>query len=174
MNILVLAGGLSPERDVSLSSGSKIASALIERGHRVAMVDVYMDLGELPRFSDEPIPPCSAAETEPDLDALRAAVSAGADAVYFGAEKFSARARAKNLSSAEMAKLFGECRARGVRTHGALNIRMRTSELSEALSLAEEMFSLGVDALIVADAGLAQEILRRFPEAELHASTQIT
>ena len=72
MNILVLAGGLSPERDVSLSSGSKIASALIERGHRVAMVDVYMDLGELPRFSDEPIPPCSAAETEPDLDALRA------------------------------------------------------------------------------------------------------
>ena len=74
MNILVLAGGLSPERDVSLSSGSKIASALIERGHRVAMVDVYMDLGELPRFSDEPIPPCSAAETEPDLDALRAAV----------------------------------------------------------------------------------------------------
>ena len=70
MNILVLAGGLSPERDVSLSSGSKIASALIERGHRVAMVDVYMDLGELPCFSDEPIPPCSAAETEPDLDAL--------------------------------------------------------------------------------------------------------
>lgn len=72
MNILVLAGGLSPERDVSLSSGSKIASALIKRGHRVAMVDVYMDLGELPCFSDEPIPPCSAAETEPDLDALRA------------------------------------------------------------------------------------------------------
>lgn len=72
MNILVLAGGLSPERDVSLSSGSKIASALIERGHRVAMVDVYMDLGELPCFSDEPIPPFSAAETEPDLDALRA------------------------------------------------------------------------------------------------------
>lgn len=107
-------------------------------------------------------------------DALIAAVSAGADAVYFGAEKFSARARAKNLSSAEMAELFGECRARGVRTHGALNIRMRTSELFEALSLAEEMFSLGVDALIVADAGLAQEILRRFPEAELHASTQIT
>ena len=72
MNILVLAGGLSPERDVSLSSGSKIASALIERGHRVAMVDVYMDLGELPCFSDEPIPPFSAAENEPDLDALRA------------------------------------------------------------------------------------------------------
>ena len=95
-------------------------------------------------------------------DALLAAVSAGADAVYFGAEKFSARARAKNLSSAEMAELFGECRARGVRTHGALNIRMRTSELSEALSLAEEMFSLGVDALIVADVGLAQEILRLF------------
>ena len=72
MNILVLAGGLSPERDVSLSSGSKIASALIERGHRVAMVDVYMDLDRLPEFSDAPVPPRSAAETEPDLDAVRA------------------------------------------------------------------------------------------------------
>lgn len=107
-------------------------------------------------------------------DALLAAVSAGADAVYFGAEKFSARARAKNLAADEMKELFGECRARGVRTHGALNIRMRDAEFCEALALAEEMLTLGADALIVADAGLAREILRRFPEAELHASTQIT
>ena len=41
MKIVVLAGGLSPERDVSLSSGSMIANALREAGHRVVMVDVY-------------------------------------------------------------------------------------------------------------------------------------
>ena len=41
MRIVVLAGGLSPERDVSLSSGSLIANALISRGHRVALCDVY-------------------------------------------------------------------------------------------------------------------------------------
>lgn len=107
-------------------------------------------------------------------DALLAAISAGADAVYFGAERFSARARAKNISASEMEGLLSECRAHGVRTHGAINIRLRSSELSDALELAETLLTLGTDSLIVADAGLAREILLRFPEAELHASTQIT
>ena len=43
MKIAILAGGLSPERDVSLTSGALIASALIKRGHSVALMDVYMD-----------------------------------------------------------------------------------------------------------------------------------
>ena len=49
MNIVVLAGGLSPERDVSLSSGSLIANSLIRSGHRVLLVDVYMGLPTLPQ-----------------------------------------------------------------------------------------------------------------------------
>ncbi len=80
MKITVLAGGLSPERDVSLSSGAKIAAALVRRGHRVALADVYMGL---PRFfgdfdelfvTTEPETPAISSK-EPDLDAVKAANS---------------------------------------------------------------------------------------------------
>ena len=83
MNILVLAGGLSPERDVSLSSGALISNALVKRGHRVLLVDLYKgfdgvlpaneeDYGEL--FSDIADHKYVITETEPDLDAVRASV----------------------------------------------------------------------------------------------------
>lgn len=76
MKIVVLAGGLSPERDVSLSSGSLIANALIERGHRVALADVYTgcESAEDSQFFDKSsgkVFSYTVPETEPDLDALR-------------------------------------------------------------------------------------------------------
>lgn len=82
MKIVVLAGGLSPERDVSLSSGSLIANALMERGHMVALVDVYTGKepagsepgGREPGFFDSSSGKSfsyAVPETEPDLDALR-------------------------------------------------------------------------------------------------------
>ena len=46
MNILVLAGGLSPERNVSLSSGAMVCQALRERGHRAALVDLFFGVGK--------------------------------------------------------------------------------------------------------------------------------
>ena len=52
MKIVILAGGLSPEREVSLSSGSLIANALIENGHRVLLLDVYRGLPTLPKDPD--------------------------------------------------------------------------------------------------------------------------
>ncbi len=79
MKIVVLAGGLSPERDVSLSSGALIANALLENGHEVMLLDLFLgtESAEFPalfrraaegvRFS------CRVPETEPDLAALRAA-----------------------------------------------------------------------------------------------------
>lgn len=73
MNIVVLAGGLSPERDVSLSSASLIANALIRSGHRVVMTDIYFDLPEhyIPVFSSVPDFTYKVPESEPDLDAVR-------------------------------------------------------------------------------------------------------
>ena len=68
MKILVLAGGLSPERDVSLSSGSLVANALLENGHEVELADLYT--GEI--SSGGPFS-YTVPENEPDLDALRAA-----------------------------------------------------------------------------------------------------
>lgn len=77
MKIVVLAGGLSPERDVSLSSGSMIANALREAGHRVVMVDVYEGIqftGEADGlFEDKTGAPYSykVPGKEPDLDEIR-------------------------------------------------------------------------------------------------------
>lgn len=85
MNIVVLAGGLSPERDVSLTSGSLIANALIRKGHKVLLLDVYegkrpdkncTNDGSFDResglklFSDKPYPIYSVKESEPDLKEL--------------------------------------------------------------------------------------------------------
>lgn len=77
MKIVVLCGGLSPERNVSLSSGGRIALALRSLGYRAALVDMYLGLedmdGDLEAAFDAPLPNTSrAAESEPDLDAVRA------------------------------------------------------------------------------------------------------
>ncbi len=77
MKIVVLAGGYSPEREVSLTSGSLIANALIENGHRVLLLDVYEGIRDLPRDPDElfrttPYPVHRVCEEVPDLQALRA------------------------------------------------------------------------------------------------------
>ena len=76
MNIVVLAGGLSPEREVSLTSGSLIANALIANGHRVLLLDVYEGIPTLPSdpealFCTEPYPVHRVSEAIPDLEALR-------------------------------------------------------------------------------------------------------
>lgn len=82
MKIVVLAGGLSPERDVSLTSGSLIANALIEKGHRVCLLDLYRGMRELPAdmetlFTSEPVPVYAVSAQEPNLDDLRQEVGIG-------------------------------------------------------------------------------------------------
>ena len=76
MNILVLAGGLSPERDVSLTSGSLIANALVRRGHRVLLLDLYAGIEATEPydalFTDKADHTYKVSEAEPDLDAVRA------------------------------------------------------------------------------------------------------
>ncbi len=81
MKILVLAGGLSPERDVSLTSGSLIAGALARKGHTVCIADLYTGRsvhGDAPVFSDKPIPPYTVGKDVPDLAALMATTGRGA------------------------------------------------------------------------------------------------
>ena len=77
MNIVVLCGGLSPERDASVSSGSRITAALKGLGHRAVLVDMYFGLegysGTLESAFDLPLPEGvgGIAADEPDLDAVR-------------------------------------------------------------------------------------------------------
>jgi len=84
MKIAVLCGGLSPERDVSRVSGSLIANALIEKGHDVALADLYFGIDDEPSklFVRKPFPPCRVSTEEPDLDAVKA--SAGGREAYIG------------------------------------------------------------------------------------------
>ena len=103
-----------------------------------------------------------------DLDAARAAIDYGADAVYMGAAAFGARAAAVNTvedvaRSAEYAHLYG------ARLHATLNTLLFDDELADAERLARELIAAGVDALIVQDAAYRMMSL----PVELHASTQM-
>ncbi len=117
-----------------------------------------------------PIPELLAPAGTPE--ALRAAVAAGADAVYFGVGAFNARMNAKNFGSDDLSSALSLCHAHGVAAHVTLNTQIYDKELTEALRTAEMLYRAGADALIVADLGLASLIHKYFPDLELHASTQ--
>ncbi|MCQ5129219.1 U32 family peptidase [Butyricicoccus faecihominis] len=107
-------------------------------------------------------------------ESVRAAVQAGAGAVYMGYGSFNARRSAKGFSQDEMAEAIAYCRARGVKTNITLNILTTDRELSGALNDAKFLYEAGADALIVQDLGLASLLRRHAPDLDLHASTQMT
>ncbi len=107
------------------------------------------------------------------MDALKAAVECGADAVYLGAGHFNARRNAKNFSDEELAEAIEYCHVRGVQVHMTLNTLVSDDELPDAIDLIEKACSFGVDALIVQDLGVAALVRETAPDMELHASTQM-
>jgi len=109
-----------------------------------------------------------------DMDALRAAVAAGADAVYLGAWEFSARAKAKNFTLEDLKEAIEFSHLRNVKIYVTVNILIVDFELKRALKLVKSLYDVGVDALILQDMGLAREIRKNYPDFELHASTQMT
>ncbi len=108
------------------------------------------------------------------MDSLRAALAAGADAVYFGGQAFSNRMRAKNFDSESIADAIKLCHSAGAKAYITVNTRVRDREMTDLLQFAESILTPSdpCDALIMADFGAALEIKRRFPEVTLHASTQ--
>ena len=107
-------------------------------------------------------------------EALQAAMSAGADAVYFGGAAFSNRMRARNFGTDELTEALQQTRRWGVQSYITINTRVRDDEMGEVLSLAEFLLRGGCSGFIVADMGIAAQIHSRFPEAMLHGSTQMT
>ena len=104
--------------------------------------------------------------------AVDAAIDAGADEIYFGGEDFSARKNARNLTREEIREAIIKCHFFGVKTNAAVNTLILDKEYGELLSLVEFLYKNDCDSLIVADLGAAAEIRRRFPDLEMHASTQ--
>ncbi len=109
-----------------------------------------------------------------DWDCVRAAVENGADAIYFGLEKFNARMRAQNFTEADLPKLMEFLHRRGVRGYVTLNTLVFENELADAEKYLRTMISAGVDAVIVQDVGICRLIRQLSPDFPIHASTQMT
>jgi putative protease len=109
-----------------------------------------------------------------DWECLKAAVTAGADAVYFGLPAFNARLRAENFTEADLPKVMEYLHQRGRRGYLTLNVLIFPSELTEAERLLRWVGESKVDAIIVQDLGLVQLAREVCPQVEIHASTQMT
>jgi putative protease len=108
------------------------------------------------------------------LDAVRAAVANGADAVYMGASRFNARDEGAQLTLEEVGEACRIAHERGRRIYLTLNILIKPGELSDALMFLGEAVAVGIDAVIVQDIGLVRLIQRVYPGLEIHGSTQMT
>jgi len=107
-------------------------------------------------------------------DCARAAVAAGADAIYFGLPQFNARLRADNFTNEDLPELMDYLHRHGVRGFVTMNTLIFTGELAAAEAQLRTVAAAGVDALIIQDLGLAKMAREIAPEVELHASTQMT
>lgn len=108
------------------------------------------------------------------FEALRAAVQNGADAVYVGAKRFSARQNAENFTDGELASAAEYCRVRGVKLYLALNTLMRPGEEKAVAGEIVSAVRAGADGLIIQDPGVAELARRICPDMPRHASTQLS
>ncbi len=109
-----------------------------------------------------------------DWDCMRAAVANGANAVYFGVEKFNARARAHNFKMSELPEIMSFLHVHGVKGFLTFNILVFEEELADAKQLIEACIDAGVDAVIVQDWGVVKLIREISSDFPIHGSTQMT
>ena len=109
-----------------------------------------------------------------DWECARAAVENGADAIYFGLERFNARMRAKNFTQTDLPALMEFLHRRGVRGYVTFNTLVFANELADAEDYLRTIIAAGVDAAIVQDVGICRLIRRLSPDFPIHCSTQMT
>ena len=109
-----------------------------------------------------------------DWECAKAAVENGADAIYFGLEKFNARMRAHNFTVADLPKLMEFLHRRGVKGYVTFNTLVFENELADATEYLRAIIAAGVDAAIVQDVGICRLIRELSPDFPIHASTQMT
>ncbi|MBD7913665.1 U32 family peptidase [Clostridium sp. Sa3CUN1] len=108
------------------------------------------------------------------MESLIAAMNKGADAVYLGGNKFSARAYASNFDNDNMIKAVDYVHSYGAKVYVTLNTILKENEIEEAVRYVGFLYEIGVDAIILQDLGLFKRIKEEFPDFEIHASTQMT
>ena len=105
-------------------------------------------------------------------EAFLAAVNSGADAVYLGLKKFSARGNAENFSEEDLIFCVNYAKLFGVKVYAAVNTLIKNGELDDFFACVAEALSAGVDAIILQDMFLGKTLKKMFPEIVLHLSTQ--
>ena len=108
------------------------------------------------------------------MEALRAAVQNGANAVYLGCGMFNARQGAKNFTPEGLAEAVRYCHIRGTQVHLTLNTLVSDREMPELVKLIRHAALCGVDAFIVQDLGVVQQCLAIAPHIPIHGSTQMS
>src|SRR5471032_3229809 len=109
-----------------------------------------------------------------DWECAKAAVENGADAIYFGLDKFNARMRAHNFTEADLPRLMEFLHRRGVKGYVTFNTLIFQNELADAENYIRAIIAGGVDAAIVQDIGICRLIRSLSPDFPIHASTQMT
>ncbi len=107
-------------------------------------------------------------------EALKAAVTAGADAVYLSGKRFGARKFAANFGEKELKEAIDYAHLGSVKVYVTINTLIRDDELQEVASYLIRLYEIGVDAVLVQDLGVVYLAKQIAPELELHASTQMT
>ncbi len=130
-------------------------------------------------MSDQPHTP--AKKTLPELlapagspEAFRAAIAAGADAVYLSGKRFGARKFAANFSDEEIEESVIFAHARGVRVYVTVNTLIHDREIAGTVEYLIWLYSIGVDAVLIQDIGIAALAREIIPDLVIHASTQMT
>jgi len=107
-------------------------------------------------------------------EALRAAIAAGADAVYLSGKRFGARKFATNFDEPELQQAIDYAHLRGVKVYVTVNTLIRDDELAEIGEFILRIYEMGADAVLVQDLGVAALARQIVPDLNLHASTQMT
>lgn len=109
-----------------------------------------------------------------DFDCLKAAVSAGADAIYLGGSKLNARESAKNFTDEELEKAVEYCHLRGVKVYITLNTVVSDREVAQLEPYIKFLAEINIDGVILQSLGLASCVRCIAPQLEIHASTQLS
>ena len=109
-----------------------------------------------------------------DAKSFKAAILAGANAIFFGVENFNARQRAENISFENLSDLIKLAKSKNVKSYLTLNTLVYDSEFSLLIETVQNAIECGIDAVIIQDMGVLFLIKKFFPDLEIHASTQMT
>ncbi|RTR40060.1 U32 family peptidase [Shewanella canadensis] len=109
-----------------------------------------------------------------DVDAIKAAIVAGANAVYCGLDTFNARNRATNLSFDDLMGIIGLAHQYQCEVFLTMNIVILEHEITGLVKLLNQIVNIGIDGIIVQDLGIFNLVKKHFPSLAVHASTQLT